>query len=1107
MPTIPARCAWFSATALALTVLASPADAQVLVREDSMVIPTYLVNPPNDMPRFYEGGSHQGVQRRVYPYPMNDGLTDVKEDRAYHYLKLENEYVDLGIMPEMGGRIYYAVDKTNDYVWFYRNGVVKPSLIGMVGYWVSGSNAWGFPHHHGPNTVKPMDWTLEEHDDGSKTIWISNIDQRHRMRILVGYTLYPGSSLVEMTIRPTNRTPVVNSFLFWANPSVHVDTNYQVIFPPSVQYVTQHHKREMTTWPVADRYYNNFDYTGVDISMWKNVGVPSSFFSWNPRENYFGGYDHGREAGTAWVGNRHVTPGMKYWAWGNNPGGDRANAGLTDDSGHYIELMAGAYTDNQPDYSWLQPYEGKDVKMIWFPIRELGGLKYANRYGALNLTVEEGSAAVRLNTTSSYDGAIVRLYDGEEIVHEETISIDPANPYATDVPLPAATTEDDLTITLSHDHTILLSYAPKEHHPPAEPMPDPLSPPADPADVASVEELYLTGLRLDQFYNASVDPMPYYEEALGRDPGNYAVNTQLGIKALKGHRWDDAERHFQTAVDRVQNNYTRARDGEALYYLGYVQKLQGRLDEAYDNLYRATWNAGWHTPAYYQLAEIDAQRGDYDKGLEHVDRALSTNTNLATGWNLRGILLRKLGRLDEAREAFIATLDDDPLDHLARNELALMYAAEGANGEEAEALTELMRDEVQTYLELATDYGNAGFYDEAVNLLQRLESRGSGYPMMYYFLGYYARRAGDEAASDRYYQAAAQKPHRYNFPFRAEAVLALRDAMAVDPGDAMAPYYLGNLLYEHQPEEAIALWEQSRQIDDGFYITHRNLALAYDEIQGDVEKARTSLERAVALNSDDPRLLYEMDELYEKSRAPSDTKYALLKENAATAARRTESLLRLATRAIEAGHYDEAIGILENNAFPQFEGGTEMQDAFLNGHVLRGMERMESGDLEAALADFETALAYPVGRFGRARWAQLHFSIGRVHEAAGRTDDANAAYQAALDVIVEDGGSSRAYRYYHGLALKELGREVEARQVFQDMLDAAQRRGGDDYFRSFEAGQSRDARMADNNYLIGLAYEGLGDADRAAEAFNSAAELDPSHVWANFKAESASKRP
>ncbi|KPL13939.1 MAG: hypothetical protein AMS26_12515, partial [Bacteroides sp. SM23_62] len=379
-------------------------SAQVQVREDTLLIPTYLVDPPNPMPRFYEGKTHQGVQRRIYPYPMNDGLTRVKKDMPYHIVNLENEYIKLGIMPGMGGRIFFAEDKTNGYNWFYRQHVIKPSLIGMVGYWISGSNAWGFPHHHGPNTVKPMDYQIEENPDGSKTIWIANTDQRHRMRILLGYTIFPHSSLVEMTIHPMNRTPIVNSFLFWANPSVHVDTNYQVIFPPSVQYVTQHAKREMTTWPVSDRYYTGFNYKNVNISWWKNIGVPSSFFSWDPKEDYFGGYDHGKQAGTVWVGNRHITPGMKFWAWGNNPGGDRANAGLTDDDSHYIELMAGAYTDNQPDYSWLQPYEGKSVTMIWFPVRELEGFKYANRNGALNLEVtEDRFIKIRMNTTSYHE--------------------------------------------------------------------------------------------------------------------------------------------------------------------------------------------------------------------------------------------------------------------------------------------------------------------------------------------------------------------------------------------------------------------------------------------------------------------------------------------------------------------------------------------------------------------------------------------------------------------------------------------------------------------------------------------------------------------------------
>jgi len=1069
------------------------------VKEDSVVIPTYLVNPPNPMPRFYEGTSHQGVQRRIYPYPMNDNLTRVKKDKNYHVVNFENEFIDLQIMPGLGGRIFSALDKTNNYVWFYRQHVIKPSLIGMLGYWISGANAWGFPHHHGPNTVKPMDYKIVDHSDGSKTIWIANTDQRHRMRIIVGYTIFPHSSLVEMTIRPMNRTPISNSFLFWANPSVHVDTTYQVIFPPSVQFVTQHAKREMTRWPVADRRYNRYDYTGIDISRWKNIGVPSSFFSWDPKENYFGGYNHGKEAGTVWIGNHYTCPGMKFWAWGNNPAGDRANAGLTDDDGHYIELMAGAYTDNQPDYSWIQPYEGKDVTMIWFPIHNLGGLKYANRCGALNLQVTDSKAVISMNTTSPHQNAKVILKSGDQVLFNDVIMISPAAPYSADTDLPASIKEDDLTLSLvSETGETLLSYSPAEHHPPDVPVPEPLRSPKRPEEIPSVEELYLTGLRLNQFYNAFLDPMPYYIEALKRDPGDYRVNTQLGILAIKAKNWEEAEKRLRTAVDRITANYTRPKDGEAQYYLGVVLKSTGRLDEAYDYLFDASWNFAWHTAAYYQLAEIDCERGDFETALDHVNRSITTQTENLKALNLKAVILRKLDRMDDAKTQIEDILKKDILNHQARNEKAILLLDSSRQKEAMKCsaeLEEIMRDQVQSYLELATDYGNAGFIKEAIAVLSRLENKGNNFPMLYYYLGYYWSKSGNQEKALYYFKTASQKPHDYCFPFRSESVDVLNLAMKMNPKDARAPYYLGNLYYEEQPEKAITLWQQSRDLDGSFYIVHRNLALAYEEIQNNIPKAMQSMENAVACNSDDPRLLYEMDELYEKNKASSVTKYELLRKNSETAKRRTESMLRLATRSVEVGKYDEALEILLNNEFPQFEGGREMQDTYLNAFTLRGLNHFYNGEYDPALHDFETALAYPVGRFGRSRWAQFHYLVGTVYEKIRSTEIANESYQSCIDIDVEGRGQDREFDFYRGLALMKMGKKKEANKLFKEMLSSAQSDDSNSFFRQFEGSLSQDRRLAANHYLAGLAYEGLGKKEKARAEYKKALELDPGHVW------------
>ena len=146
-------------------------------------------------------------------------------------------------------KVYGGVLKVLDGVNFFVNAGEKVGLIGMNGAWISGGIEWGFPHHHGPDVHNPMDWTYTENGDGSSTVWIANIDKLHRMRVLVGYTLRPQSSLLEMTIRPQNRSPLVHSILVWTNPAVHVDSTYQVIFPPSVEYVTFHSKSMMTTWP------------------------------------------------------------------------------------------------------------------------------------------------------------------------------------------------------------------------------------------------------------------------------------------------------------------------------------------------------------------------------------------------------------------------------------------------------------------------------------------------------------------------------------------------------------------------------------------------------------------------------------------------------------------------------------------------------------------------------------------------------------------------------------------------------------------------------------------------------------------------------------------
>jgi len=582
------------------------ADSTVKTWEEPLVIPTYEVGKADPNPRFYTGRTYQGAQGRVYPYPMLDVLTDSRKDKTYKAAYLENKYVKICILPEIGGRVFTALDKTNDYDFLYRQHVIKPALIGMLGAWISGGIEWCIPHHHRATTFMPVDYTLQENADGSKTIWVGETELRHRMRWLVGITLYPEKSYMEATIKIINRTPFVNSILCWANVAVHANENYQVIFPPSTEYATYHGKNQFAQWPISHEFYSGVDYTrGVDLSWWKNHPSPISFFAWNYQDDFFAGYDHGKEAGTAYVSNHHIAPGKKLWEWGPGPRGQMWDKILTETDGPYIEIMAGAYSDNQPDYSWIQPYEVKIIKEYWYPLRKIETVKNANLKAAVNLEVtERNTAKVGFNTTSAYKNALVLLKAEDKVVFRQRINIGPDRPFLKEVALAADVREKYLRVSLqSSSGEELIAYKPVEKE--GAPMPKPVEPPPAPEDIKTIEELYLTGLRLEQFHSAALEPYPYYEEALKRDPYDSRVNTELGILYCKRGMFKEAQEKLNQAIERLTKNYTSPKSGQAHYYLGLALKFQGKYDAAYDAFYKATWSSGLHTAGYYNLTEID----------------------------------------------------------------------------------------------------------------------------------------------------------------------------------------------------------------------------------------------------------------------------------------------------------------------------------------------------------------------------------------------------------------------------------------------------------------------------------------------------------------------
>ena len=348
------------------------AQASVSIHEEPLVLPTYETGPPDLEPMFYAGRDYQGAQGAIYPYGLYDDLLGVRDNKTYLADFLENQYVKVCVLPELGGRVLSATDKTNSYDYVYRQTEIRPALIGMLGAWISGGMEWNIPHHHRASSYLPVDHRLVKNADGSSTVWIGEVELRHRMEWAVGITLYPDKSYMKVTTTLVNRTPFAHSFLDFTNTSVHANENYQVIFPPDTQFAVYHAKVQFAHWPISHEVYQGVDYTrGVDLSWWKNHPAPVSFFAWNFDADFFGGYDHGKDAGIIGIQDHNVSPGAKFFEWGNGPEG-RLWDKVLDSQGDYLELMSGNFSDNQPDYSWMSPLKPRSHPPIGFPFAASG---------------------------------------------------------------------------------------------------------------------------------------------------------------------------------------------------------------------------------------------------------------------------------------------------------------------------------------------------------------------------------------------------------------------------------------------------------------------------------------------------------------------------------------------------------------------------------------------------------------------------------------------------------------------------------------------------------------------------------------------------------------
>ena len=631
-----------------LLLCATPLLGQeVRMKSVTEKIPTYQIGAPEINPIFFTGRVYQGAEGYIYPYPLYDVLTEKKVEQDYNVLRLDNQYVNIAILPEIGGRIFAASDKTNDYPFFYTQTGVKPALIGMLGAWLSGGVEWNIPDHHRASSYMPINWTMKENEDGSKTIWIGETELRHRLKWSIGVSVYPNRSWVEAKIKVINPTPMIQSMLYWANVSVHCNDQYQVIFPPDVQFGADHHKVYFTNWPIGEANLGSGENT--DLSWWKNFTENSrSIFAWGSKMSFLAGYDYGKDAGTVHVANRHVVPGKKFFLWGNNTNGEMWNKILSDNDGHYLELMVGGYSDNQPDYSWINPGEIREFRQIWYPIKGIKGVKNATDDAAVNFeSIEGNNYRVGYCTTTLYENARVVVLYKNQIVMDKRINIDPDKYFLDQVSIPDLSDPSALyTALYDAQGNLLVDYRPIVQE--EKTLPKIIDGTKPVNEYKTNEELYLAGLRIDQFNNARLDYMDFYNEALSRDSMDARINIEVGKHYIRQGKWELAEQHLLRAQARLSHDYTTVKNTEALYYLGYLYQMTGNIDKAIDAYWSATWTPDFKHRSFYELAVLAVKEKDYKQAMDMIIQSLYVGGRDLQALTLKAYILRMLGRKEEA---------------------------------------------------------------------------------------------------------------------------------------------------------------------------------------------------------------------------------------------------------------------------------------------------------------------------------------------------------------------------------------------------------------------------------------------------------------------------
>ena len=900
-------------------VFCAKGQKPAIIREYTKVFTTYPFSDPNPIPAI----------GKIYPYFRYDGFTDKPVQKEWKVVELENDYLKVMILPQIGGKIWAAIEKSTGKSFIYFNQVVKFRDVAMRGPWTSGGIE---PNYgiigHTPNCATPVDYLTMQKDDGSVSCVIGVLDLLTRTNWRLDINLPKDKAYLTTTSFWYNSTPFEQAYYTWMNTGIKSKGNLEFVYP-GTHYLG--HEGEYADWPINKQ-------NGKNISFYEsnNFGGPKSYHVFGKYTDFYGAYWHEDDFGMARYSTRDDKPGKKIWIWGLSDNGMIWEKLLTDNDGQYVEVQSGRFF-NQADvgstftpfkHSGFFPCAAENWTEYWFPVKHTRGLVKANNYGSLNIKQENGWLKIYFCPLQEIHDDL-KIISGAKELYTKKLDLATMNNFKDSIQL--SQTESNIVVKLGENKLVY------DANPTADVMSRPLSSPGE-FDWNSVYGLYLQGEEdlHQRFFDKAKDKL---QACLQKDPNFVPALNDMSMLMLQSLQYEEGLKLAKRALSI--NTY----DPNGNYYYGLANVYLNNITDAKDGFDIAALDVRFRTAAYTQLSKIYFRENNLDKAVSYAEKSLDFNRFSLQGYQLLSVIYRLQKNKEKAESTLAKIRSIDPLNHFVRAEEFIWNNSD----ENRKALVGSIRNELpqETFTELASWYHELGRDADGAAILALAPQTTE----VLYWQAYLKR---DKDGAETAYQKAKAATPLFFFPFRAETEPILKWAAQKDD-DWKSKYYLGLLYWQtNNLNQAKELFSQCGTKPDyaPFYAARANL---FNE---NGEQVSSDLQHAIELDKGQWR--------YQKLLAENQIRMGRYAEAMSTAEKYYQQhpqdyimgMLYVRTLLLSKKYKETDALLAKLNIIP-FEGATDGRELYREAKLMQAVQEMQKKNYAKALQFIAASKLWP----------------------------------------------------------------------------------------------------------------------------------------------------